>query len=500
MKIIYSLPQTEGEMFSIDGDPQYKIVNLMDTCPCNMNEGVCDKACCCDMDCLTDMLDINYYEKNKYCDPSSYISRRINSKLDYCDDYTKSLDDLYNPLVLAFKILKKGFCLYADHFKKNDDKKDQYDNNKNAIMNDNGEKEKEDFTKVFPVDQHNFGIGEKAFEMMNFNAPIALPSGLCLFNSYPIKKFEDYEVICSFRNTLDNNVNIKNSFSPQNKQQFTIKIYSIDSNTNTYQLITDEPDPSLFYFKKIEIIYYNDGTVPGISYYYENNVATEYQDLTFIVKFLSHSKDYKKSGNPGYIKGKPLLMIYNDNDGNHKFKEDAVFPISFDTSMTSTQWIYYNNYFDNKITFEDLIFYGYTKVNGDGDDYNLLRQYFSGNMLENDNYFVGKLGDANIKLKKDWEGISGLQNVDNNPYLLMGLYKTINTVNNAQFQIYKFGRLDEGAKLDGNQPYYYFITKFLKLKKIQTKWWYALPPGFFKLPRNTMYPFKVGTTNYQDSN
>ena len=106
-KIIYSLPQTEGDMFTADADPQYKIVNLIDTCPCDLNEGICDKSdkiCCCDKDCLPDMLNPTFYEKNKECDPSSYISRRINSKLDYCDDYTKSLDDLYNPLILAFKI------------------------------------------------------------------------------------------------------------------------------------------------------------------------------------------------------------------------------------------------------------------------------------------------------------------------------------------------------------------------------------------------------------
>ena len=110
------------------------------------------------------------------------------------------------------------------------------------------------------------------------------------------------------------------------------------------------------------------------------------------------------------------------------------------------------------------------------------------------NYLLGKNGDANIAYKNDWIQIDF--NSERNPYLLMGIYKTFGTVNNAQFQIHQFD-LDNQVNLN-DQPYYYFITKFLKLKKIKTKWWYALRPGFFKLPRNTMYPFRVGTTTYED--
>ena len=41
----------------------------------------------------------------------------------------------------------------------------------------------------------------------------------------------------------------------------------------------------------------------------------------------------------------------------------------------------------------------------------------------------------------------------------------------------------------------YFISKFEKLK-IETEWWYAYGPGFIRLPKNIMYPFRVGTTRY----
>lgn len=475
-------------MFSVDGDPQYKIVNLIDTCPCNMNEGICDKACCCDMDCLTDMLDSIYYEKNKYCDPSSYISRRINSKLDYCDDYTKSLDDLYNPLVLAFKILKRGFCLYADHFKKNDDKKDQYDNNKNAIMKDNGEKEKEDFTNVFPEDQHDLNIGDKPFEKMKFNAPIALPSGLCLFNSYPIKKYEDYEVICSYKHRQDN---IDTSYF-ENNFQYNNRYWINNANKNSYDDRQTSADGA-FLFKKIEIIYYDNVDKPIINHYYESVDTpipnTFYQDLTFVVKFLKDKNDYKKSGNPGYIKGKHLLILEKNGNSYYKYTNDKVFPIDY-VEDSDINAIYYNDYFDNKITFEDLIIYGYKNQ--------FCKNYIKNMFYTQENYYVGQLGNANAHLIKDWKEIAKHNN-PNNPYLLTGLYQTIGTVNNAQIKINEYGPYHISRNLV-DHPYTYFISKFFKLKKIKTKWWYALPPGFFKLPRNTMYPFKVGTTNYQDGN
>ncbi len=492
-KIIYSLPQTEGDMFTVDADPQYKIVNLIDTCPCDLNEGICDKSdkiCCCDKDCLPDMLNPTFYEKNKECDPSSYISRRINSKLDYCDDYTKSLDDLYNPLILAFKILKKGFCLYADHFKKTDDKTDQYDKNKNTILTQTGEEEKFDEVIRIKTDNNDFSMKNiDSFKMMNFNAPIALPSGLCLFNSYPIKKYEDYEVICSYKHTQNNDddTNYLNDKFPNPNFKYLIN----DAKKNFYRDATEDAGGATL-FKKIEIIYYDNVDMPIIKHYYENvdtpTSNTFYQDLTFVVKFLKDENDYKKSGNPGYIKGKPLLILEKNEDKFYKYNNDKVFPIDYDENIDITD-IYYNDYFDNKITFEDLIIYGYQN--------NYCKNYIK-DMFSTHEYYVGQLGNANAHLINDWKKIEGFSN-QYNPYLLMGLYQTIGTVNNAQIKIKEYAPYFISKDLvDGT--YTYFISKFFKLKKIKTKWWYALPPGFFKLPRNTMYPFKVGTTNYQDGN
>ena len=87
------------------------------------------------------MLDHNYYERYSECDPDSYLSRRTYSKLDYCDGYKKSIDDLYNPLVLAFKILKMGFCLYKTREDENDDDNEnekEYDNKIQMIESSKG--------------------------------------------------------------------------------------------------------------------------------------------------------------------------------------------------------------------------------------------------------------------------------------------------------------------------------------------------------------------------
>ena len=35
-----------------------------------------------------------------------------------------------------------------------------------------------------------------------------------------------------------------------------------------------------------------------------------------------------------------------------------------------------------------------------------------------------------------------------------------------------------------------------KLKNVKTKWWEAPGPGFIRLPRNIMYPFRIGTSKY----
>ena len=479
IKLIYSIGP---EFFIPNEGPSFK-VNLEEFCPCDKTAEVCDLKCCCDEYCLNYMFDNEYFEKYGECDPLSYVNNRIDSRLDYCEGHKKSIDDLYNPLVFAFKILKKGFCLAKKNPKKqNNDKNEIYKGLKEEI--ENKEKsmssvQENDFDEVIP---HRFEISFEVnsigyFAKMNLNAPISLPNGLCLFNSYPIKRLVDYEVECSYHREL--NEQIKGLFPNPNK------MFLINNNFFT------EVNNTLHYIKKVEITYKNDGSYT-IHHYYEE-IGSDYIDFIFIVKFLKDDNDYKRSGNPGYIKGKPILIGIKNNNNDKiidKYKDDFVFPIEGNTIPEYPKdeyFFFFNNYFDNKITFEDIIIYGYKKSD-------FAKRYIY-EFLNDINIYYGKYGNAQRNYQ-DWETVGN--NIDiqkiGNAYLIIGLYKDVGAVNNTQYQIVEFKK--NGNEPSPNDKIYYFITKFLKLKT-KTDWWYAKGPGFIKLPKNIMYPFRIGTTDYE---
>ena len=83
---------------------------------------------------------------------------------------------------------------------------------------------------------------------------------------------------------------------------------------------------------------------------------------------------------------------------------------------------------------------------------------------------------------------------------MIGEYKDINTVNNTQFKIYSLVFNEESESgvviINKQTSYRYFIVKLVKLET-DTKWWYAPGPVIIKLPKNIMYPFKIGTSKYK---
>ena len=473
----YSISGGDEEKFFANEEFSHK-VNLEQICPCDKTENYCDPKCCCDEVCLHSMFDIEYYNKNSECDPLSSVNNRIDSRLDYCEGHKKTIDDLYNPLVLAFKILKKGFCLAKKNPKiKNNDKSKNYDDIIDKIEKRTQSKSQDiSFEEVLRTEAQNFNIFNNIdnFKKMAFNAPISLPNGLCLFNSFPIKKFMDYEVECSYHKSQANN--IINYYNDNTLKKYLIR------NSSYSEIIGEENN---IYIKKVEITYFQINSHHVIKHYYEEVSENEdYIDFIFVVKFLYNNEtDYIRSGNPGYIKGKPLLIVEEANKKIEKYENDIVFPIN--SSIASGDFYYYNNYFDNKLTFEDLIIYRYQ---------NLSVENFSSNFLKNNNK-IGKFGSANISYLEDWEQINERQDIIGveNTYLLIGHYKDVGAVNNTQFQIRDFQRF---GPLTTTANDFYFITKFFKLKT-QKDWWYAKGPGFIKLPKNIMYPFRIGTTDYE---
>jgi len=458
---ILSVPGEEGFTTSDKGD--YKKVDPLETCPCDTTK-TCEKGCCCDKDCLNFMLNNDFFDDNFECDPESSSSRRIESKLEYCEDYKKSIDDLYNPLVLAFKILKRGFCLFRNNNKSKDEE------NKNS-QEDETPKNEEDYN----------------FERDFIDVPLTLPSGMCLFGSYSIKEYQDYEVTCTYIYD-NNNINDKifNSIINNNTK------YNIENITTDYFDSTCNNNNNCA-LKKMEIFDYGNEDNYTINCYYENN-NNNYQDFTFVIKHFESKEDFHKSGNPGYIKGKPILMgtLREESNKNYisLFREGIVFPLEeYQNFNIKKETAYYDNYMDNKLTFEDLIFY---KYKDNSYYYNETIDAFKNFQ----NLYCGMFGNANLKYINDWNKIP-IENLNNQQsLLLLGVYNDYGLVNNTQFKIQDF--VIQNTEYQETKNKNYFIMKFLKKNDTETDWWFAPGPGFIiRVPKNWMYPFQVGTTTYK---
>ena len=487
LKKINTISGTDSEIFDSSSGSSSNDGNI---CPCDMTEGVCDNGCYCDKDCLNFLLSDDYFNNFKI-DESSYTEKNIDSKLDYCNDYLESVDDLYNPLVLAFKILKRGFCLVNQKDREDEEDTEDYDKSLEYYESNTDTETDDEYKNKFDkyidtLNNFNDDLRETAnFKESNIFLPISLPNGLCLFHSYQLRKNIDYEVTCSYDKYKRENV--ISEFSCSNFNQYLIN--------DNYYIYTEQAITTEHYLKKVEILYYNqpkNNINPLINCYYEASDVNnkDYKDLTIEVKFVLDENDFKLSGNPGYIKGKQIIFA-NENDNVYNiYSKGIIFPIENpkDTSPKINEgYIYFDNYMDNKITFEDLIIYGYDEGKYLDDFINLIKLEYT--PLGNGKKLDQKLNNININ------------NDDNkNNFVLIGEYKDSGSVNNTQFQIHSLrdgNRLSvESNQINTYTSYKYFIIKFVKLET-ETEWYYARSPVIIKLPKNIMYPFKIGTSKYK---
>ena len=484
---IYAIGGADNEEYDADNNEENE-VDLTKTCPCDINKDSCDFGCCCDSDCLPYMFDQNYMKLFEECDKSSSFSKNLNNRLDYCDEYQKSLDDLYNPLILAFKILKRGFCPLNDNKKKENDDEEKA-NQYNIIIDEINRKENENNDQKLPnlddykeISDKKFIIdnfNKSQFNLSEFNVPIALPNGMCLFGHFRIPILEHYEVTCTYNiNNQKKIIDYYNSTTDSTIDYEIIKHYYYKKLNNIIN----------FQIKKIEIICYDNTTCKIYRYFENSNSDSHFQDLTFEVIFLNNEYDFPRSGNRGYIKGKPLLFNKKDNDPHYIYK---ILPINYDNNTcnedpkSNSGEFYFDNYLDNIITFEDFIIFGYSESS----------QCLNFIDLE-ENSGIGIFGNANLKIESDWDYNIMKEDFVNNDYsikLLIGFYRYYGEVSNPQNQIHKLfknEKVNSGVK--------YFINKFIKPKKMKTKWEYAPGPGFIRLPKNIMYPFRIGTTKYSE--
>ena len=482
LKEISSISGTDSEIFDLNDTDAQKPEKDEDTlCPCDMTNE-CDIGCICDSDCLDLMLSNDFFNKFEW-DESSYAEKNKYTKLDYCDDYKESVDDLYNPLVLAFKILKRGFCSVKDN-KKDDEEGDKEDYDKyinnyeakdNKTINiKNNDNYIEDYFEG--ENQLNKFDDKENFEPLNISLPLALPSGLCLFNSHRLKKNIDYEVTCSYNSQLNKSI-AKELGEDIANNSYYIHDYYYDNQSisNTY------------YIKKVEIFYYINGSNYSINHYYEEaDVNVDFIDLTVDVKFVLNESDFKLSGNPGYIKGKNLIFRIKDDTTYNTYIQGVIFPIEKINGnrgdRSDDKNIYFDNYFDNKITFEDLIIYGYKD-----DSFKSIIEEFL-----NQNPELAEYGNVN---GNNYKSIDNIGNGISDNKILIVEYKNYGSVNNTQNQIYKI-HLASDEKINEHKSYNYLIIKFVKLET-ETTWFYARSPVIVKLPRNIMYPFRIGTSNYK---
>ena len=513
---IYSISGTEEELFPMTDTDNTNKVDPKNVCPCDLTDA-CDQCCYCDKDCSTQIL---YYDYVNVCgegDSSSYVRQNIDENLEYCNDFKKTLDELYNPLVLGFQILKRGLCLYKN---KNGDKNDDNNESKNDDNNsEEGTKETPlDFSSFFPISKT--GINEpncKDFQRITINATMALPSGFCLFGAFPVTCLINYEVSCTYPDSKSENVN-------EYKDEI-IRNYNISATLNNYYIYenyyfntTPYGDN---YIKKIEIIIYVNNSINNIGttditnidyniYYGKKNSIKKYLDFTQTVTFLNGKSDYLRSGSPGYIKGKPILLgkLGTLSGGSeqkyvNKLKPNLIIPLLGDSNSCPISKLedeenngyYYDNYLDNMLTFEDTIIFSCKNPNPNE---NVIQNPPIFVNLNKDSLF-GKFGNAYMEYTDSWTECINTPSNDNIykfPILYVD-YIYQGAVNSSLFFIQQMDYTHNSNVDINNENYIYFIVKSLTPYEHKTKIWTAQPPGILKLPRNIMYPFRTQTTTYK---
>jgi hypothetical protein len=181
-----------------------------------------------------------------------------------------------------------------------------------------------------------------------------------------------------------------------------------------------------------------------------------------------------------------------------------------------------NPIFDNQITYEDTISWGCVdKLNVTGLKYfctnQLWKQKMIFNIVQNLTH-ISQFGNANRHFSLDWIAIEPFsfdtyQSIWDETYHKCTipavfnidiLYATYGAVNNTQVGVYKVQFRMEYVYwwskniFNSNVKDNFFTNVNVNYFRIpQDKvWWYASAPGFIMLPRNIMYPFRVGTTTY----
>ena len=472
---------------------------IFQNCPCDLTFNTCDRNCECDERCKNiDGGNDNYDDYNEYKIPGNHVfEKKYQKLLPMCSDLDKSpITDLYSPLTIGYQILKKGLCLFNKDAVKYDDDL-HYDESIDEIIkkleldNDSDDSDSLNNEKLKEINDENIAL----YDNLNIIFPIMLPDGSCLRNNDYIKFLQDKKVICYDE---INNFQIYNEY----KNIFNdgeIFIYSIINNT---YLTKEQKEKDEDIIKKILFEFYVNNTLNTIIskkliFIIDNNEKIEEYGMVYEVKFYSIKYFDKKvtkslSGNPGYIKGKPIITNFTvnrvfsgvDSNGYCVKKEN------------NNGKIYYeDDIIENTFTFEDNIIYGLNnRINEE--DINLA---IYENIYNYDNnksgYSFSQNGNShlnnNFKIEYKYSNKGGNSNIRS----IDILYEAIGTKNNTQNQLLYVNDYDFGTLNDSKSPKYIKVNAFKVESDIE--WWYA--PGWkITFPKNIMYPFRIGTTSYEE--
>ena len=483
---------------------------LRDTCTCDLTYNVCDRNCGCDPFC--DFSKYGFFDDffEEYVESNVILPESVNS-VPICSAEHYVIGDLYNPLSVGYQILKKGMCL-----KKKDQEFDIIENpDKIKDIISTEQIDSENMKKFFLQTPVSNSFNDNYQNIEYFVFPVMAPSGMCM-EGYPIKPGEDKTVICSIqgKNISDFNQKVR-KYINTSVTNFAINDYEI-MNYNGSGII-----------KKVEInIYISEGNEKNIClntsdndkcFYYlyyknENLTSNIISDVTFVVKFFvfNSSPIPKKSGNPGYLIGSPIRFGKKDGENINPFYRNRLFIGSFsDGNCIIENQNESKNYFEDLILSNSITFENRTLFTCYRNSSSILPQQTLIISLINryiTTYYISQFGNSinsTINLNDYLATISQCINEDNN---------NNNNEVNQNYIIIKILYQFDGVKLnpqrkiinvkcdlhsiDNDQAIYIeflFIHQNNEVKKKEVP-----RPKIIKLPHNWLYPFRFGTTDYED--
>ena len=489
--------------YQVEGNNQdYYIQN---TCTCDLTYKICDRNCCCDPDC--DFSKYGYFEDFfEECVESNVILPNSFNAIPICSSERFVIGDLYNPLNAGYQILKKGMCL-KDEYKSFDTNEIEDPENKiNKLKDFESRKEinSDDKNNVFRNDLNNNDDNQIIQDIL---FPVMSPSGMCM-KGYPIKLGEDRTVICSIQSNLSNfNTLVEEYFS----QTIETNKFLINNNNTIGQLT-----PTNETIKKVEIyIKIGEESNININLYYKSNNETNLtktiiSDVTFVVNFIVSDPDWnndvlKKSGNPGYIIGSPIRFGEKKDNYIYPFYRSRLF-LGLDSSnnncverftINNNDIFYEDLILSNSITFENrTLFTCYLnkKQNSNlNSDSTLIKQVIYGYftqpnyILEFGNSMISDSNDITINLEQ--------KNGTYNYFIVNIFYQYVGLKQNPQRKI-KRVECNKAYIIENDNAVYIeflFINQNVELKKEEVP-----APIIIKWPHNWLYPFRIGTTNYED--